>query len=508
MKKRKNIILLIVAVFVAFSSIAYKRISNLKSGEEYGIDAFYHVKMADGGPLICLQKTFPHTTMSIWKESFYDKELGFHLVLSMLRHWKRLFHFSLEPPFHLSALFFIALNLAVIAFLAYRFDPKFAFLWPIFYLFIAPGFTNRMLMLRPHSISITLLLLAAYFFPKVLTLKQWFIPLIFPICFVYSYSNPHFVLIPAGLWAIFLGADKRFKTGFFVIIVTILSLVMAMVIHPQFPNTFIIWKVQCVDVVTEILFANYDIGIAEELVPPTKLWILYNVGILILGFFNVIIFILFSYIYSFKKSNIYTRYFICLQTFFVLGLFLSIRFIEYATPFAVLTSALLWYDIRTLANESNKAYKYQLAIVLVIVLFPIFALPWTSRLKLMPSRQFSEYGKWAKINLPIGTAVTNIGWGDFTRLFYSAPHCRYSVGLDPMFAFAYKPDYTKKMRKFHKGEYIIFPKEMRALTGADFAFIGLANNSEKRRADVMIKRLGYRPIYIGKDGCLLDLRDR
>ena len=508
MKKRKNIIFLLIAVVVAFTSIAYKRVSTLESGEEYGVDAFYHVKMADGGPLICLQKKFPHTTMSIWKEHFYDKELGFHLVLTTIRSWKRLLHFSSEPPFHLSALFFILLNLGVFAFLAYRFDPEFAFLWPIFYLFLAPGFTNRMLMLRPHSLSITLLLLAAYFFPKVLTRKQWLIPLIFPICFVYSYSNPHFILIPAGLWAIFLGADKKFKTAFFVVAVAILSLAMAMLIHPQFPNTFIIWKIQCVDVVTEILFANYDIGIARELVSPTRSWLFYNIAIFILGFLNVIFFILFSYRYSLKKSTVYTRYFICLQTFFVVGLFFSIRSIEYATPFAVLTFALLWYDIRTHANVSNKAYKYQLAIVVVIVLLPVFALPWTSQLKLMSSRQFKEYGQWAKINLPAGTVVTNIGWGDFTRLFYNAPHCRYSVGLDPMFAFAYKPDYTKKMRKFHKGEYIIDPKEMRALTGADFAFIGLSDSSERRRADVMIKKLGYRPVYIGKDGCLFDLRSR
>ncbi len=74
-----------------------------------------------------------------------------------------------------------------------------------------------------------------------------------------------------------------------------------------------------------------------------------------------------------------------------------------------------------------------------------------------------------------------------------------------MFAYAYNPKATLKMRGFHKGEYIILPEEMSSITGAEYAFIGLSDNSERKRAGDMIKMLGYSPVYIGRDGCLFSL---
>jgi hypothetical protein len=506
MKNRKNIILLLTALFITFSLLAYKRISELNSGEEYGVDAFYHVTMADGGPLFCISRTFPHTDMSIWKEHFYDKELIFHLILSAGRHWKALIGVSLEPPFHFSSLLFIFLSVGTIGFLTYRFDPKYAFLWPLLYFPLAPGFTNRLLMLRPHNLSIVILLFSTWLFPKVITYKQLWIPALFSFLFVYSYSNPHFILIPAFLWGMFLIVKHEYKLAFSIVGVTFLSLILAMLIHPQSPNTFILWKVQCVDVVREIIFNGYDIGIASELKSPDSAWLTYNLGVIILGTLNLIAAIIATIRNSFSKLSVYTRFFLILQTAFIIGIFFSIRSIEYAVPFSILTSALLWHDLRNNEGLASKQFKLQLSCLVIIILLPVFALPWTSKLKLHPSRQFSDYGKWAREHLSPGTLVANIGWGDFTRLFHTAPHCRYLVALDPMFAYAYNPEFAIKMRRFHKGEYIIYPDEMKQITGADFAFIGLSNKSEIRRMKVMITRLGYHPIYIGKDGCLFDLR--
>ena len=71
-----------------------------------------------------------------------------------------------------------------------------------------------------------------------------------------------------------------------------------------------------------------------------------------------------------------------------------------------------------------------------------------------------------------------------------------------MFAYAYNPKATLKMRGFHKGEYIILPEEMSSITGAEYAFIGLSDNSERKRAGDMIKMLGYSPVTSeGTDAC-------
>lgn len=507
MKNQQQIILLAISIVIAFSFLSYRRFASLKSGEELGVDVFYHVKMADGGPLFCLQRTFPHTDLSIWKTRFYDKELAFHLVLSIIRHWQHFLGLNPDPPFHFPALAILLLNLIIISWIAFRFDPKYAYLWPLLYVFISPGFANRLLMLRPHHMAIILLVLAGYCFPKVISKKQLWIPASFAVLFVYTYSNPHFILIPAFIWALFLAGKKDYKLGWWVMGMTLLGLVLAMLIHPQSPNTFVLWKVQCIDVPLEIVFGGIDLGIGPELKSPSTAWLLFNIGIFLLGTINLAAFITFCRWFSWSKTGIYTRYFLCLQTLFIPGLFFSIRPIEYAVPFAVLSTALLWRDFQKQEEITLRLRRTVLAVIMAIVVLPILAFPWTFMLQLQPSRYFAEYREWARENLPPGTLVANIGWGDFTRLFYSAPHCRYLVALDPMFAYAANPETTMKMRQFHKGVYIIYPGEMKKITGADFAFIGLADESEKRRADAMIKKLGYRPVYIGRDGCLFDLRN-
>ena len=309
MRKRINIILLLFSLCITFSFFAYRRITELNYGEEYGVDAFYHAAMADGGPLFCLSRTFPHTEMSIWKEHFYDKELIFHIIVSAIRHWKVLIGVPLTPPFHSSSFFFILLSIGTISFLAYRFDPEYAFLWPLLYISLAPGFANRLLMLRPHNLSIVILLFATWFFPKVTTWKQLWIPVLFSFLFVYSYSNPHFILIPAFVWGGFLVVKKKYKLASSVVGITFLSLLLAMFIHPQFPNTFILWKVQCVDVVREIIFGGYDIGIGPELKSPDSKWLIYNLGVIILGILNLFAATIPRIRNSFLKLSIYTHFF-------------------------------------------------------------------------------------------------------------------------------------------------------------------------------------------------------
>src|SRR3989339_143649 len=166
-RKNIHIVLLLISLILAASFLISRRVCNLKSGEELGVDVFYHMTMADGGPVFCIQRTFPHTDMSVWKDHFYNKELFFHLFLSAIRHWGIITGFSTSAPFHFPAAALIVLNLGVFGFLAYRADAKYAFLWPLLYVTLSPGFTNRLLMVRPHNFAIIILLAAAWSFSGI-----------------------------------------------------------------------------------------------------------------------------------------------------------------------------------------------------------------------------------------------------------------------------------------------------------------------------------------------------
>ena len=520
----KYLFFLFAAFIISFSIIAYQRITKLKKGEEYGVDAFYHAKMADAGPLFCLKKTFPHTTQSIWLNHFYDKELFFHIYLSAVRKWEVLLKGKAQsPPFNIAYFAVFLLHLSIVSFLFFKAGPKFAFLALIPYVLLVPGFRNRILMLRPHHFAIIFMLLSSWAFIQIDSHKKLWIPALFAFLFVYSYSNPHFLLIPAASTAVVFILNKNFKLAVSLFVVSILSLLAFMTIHPQFPNTFIVWKIQCIDVIIEAIKANRLKGVSLELGPPDINWLKYNFPLFFIVFLNYCLFsfLLFQYYSQITNENnkniskpsllisIINRFrpltlsFILLQSFFCILLFFSMRAIEYALPFTLLTFIALIHDInKNKFIATNKLYALSISVLLI---FPLITYNWTSKLQNIPSKEFASFSLWAKKHLPPGTIIANLGWGDFTRLFYAAPHCRYLLGLEPMFGYAQNPSLYKKMRLFHIGTYIIYPEEMKKLTKADFAFIGASDESERKRAFVMTKYLRYKPVYSSNDGTLFIL---
>jgi hypothetical protein len=120
-KLKKSTILLFLAFITAFSIIAFQRISKLKNGEEFGVDVFYHIQMADAGPIVCLQKSFPHTTQSMWLNHFYDKEMFFHIFLSAVRKWEVLLKGKAQgPPFNTAFFAVIIFHLLIFSFILYQ----------------------------------------------------------------------------------------------------------------------------------------------------------------------------------------------------------------------------------------------------------------------------------------------------------------------------------------------------------------------------------------------------
>ena len=75
-------------------------------GAENSADAYYHVARADAFPEVWRATAMPQMTMSLWHERFYDKELGYHLLLGVARRAATALGAAPGPPFHLEALAF------------------------------------------------------------------------------------------------------------------------------------------------------------------------------------------------------------------------------------------------------------------------------------------------------------------------------------------------------------------------------------------------------------------
>ena len=247
---------LTAAIVIPLAFLLFVRVYVLCPDGEYDSDSFYHAAMAEFGPEFFAAKEFPNVTLSVWQERFSDKELGFHLLLWGMFRVNDWLGFGNAPPFHLPSLVLCALLLAAFALLLHRFRIRNLWRWTLLLVTVSSTFTLRLTALRPHLLAITLFVLAAWCFCSPRLMKgnrRWGVLALAGLAFGYCYSNPHFILMPVGAYALaVLWKDRDWKALGYPL-VALGGVLVALLLHPQFPNSFLIWKLQGVDVVLGML---------------------------------------------------------------------------------------------------------------------------------------------------------------------------------------------------------------------------------------------------------------
>jgi len=498
----------LIAILIPYLWLAAVRLLSLDPGGEATNDSFYHVAMADRFPEACVSNTFPWTTMSIWKDHFYDKELLYHAALSGLRSYSRFLGLSLDPPFHFPALIFDLLLIGVFVMLATSLRIPKPYLFSTVLVMLCPFFTQRLLMLRPHVLAITIML--AYCWHLTSTRRLW-LSFVFGFFTAYAYSNPHFILLPAAIFGL-LTFRKELRMAWMVPLTTLAGLLAGLTLHPQFPNTFLLWKIQCVDVIRQTVLQESPVYLGTELYHPDPFWIRQNITFFMLLLLNGTGLCFLLHRIRLRDLSFDTSLFLILQIVTTLGVLVSMRVVEYGWPFAVLVTGLLFRDLllngffeRFTARVREKvALGLNAAVAIALLVFGFYVIRWVTPYQTRELLEFSDWAsnsEWASKNLPAGTHIANPNWSDFPALFYSAPQFRYSLGIEPMFAYDAMPEKITKLEAFRTGGVMLSPQELAKLTQARFAFISMP--AWRLAKDMHLS--GYFFVYQGDDGWLFDL---
>ncbi len=498
-----------LAVGVPFGWLVWQRLATLAPGRENSVDCFYHVRMADLGLRVCFSRTFPWTQLSIWRDHFHDKELLFHVVLSGMRAIGDWLALPAGPPFHWLTLLF---SLAVVAtFAAVARGLRLPWI-PALCIVLAAGspfFTLRITMLRPHNLAIVLMLMAVWGCHRTTSRRRLWIPFALGWLFVYGYSNPHFVLLPVLAFAVVRWRDDR-RLALAMPGLAVGGLVTGLLIHPQFPNGFAIWRVQCLQVVHQILFEAAPVHIGDEMLRPNLHWILEN-GLVLFTMPVASAWLAVMLHRRLRQSasrwRPETLALLLMQAITAVGCFLSQRTIEYACPFGLLAIGLLLRDLRDLgwgdgcSTDRRRALYVGVAAALAVLLalMPLYGI---RRHRPGFAAPFDEFGAWAATALPTGLYLANVDWSDFPMLFYSAPHLRYSLGLDPMFGYYQDPERIARLERFRTGALQLTPTQVKALVGSRYIFMSAALTHLSRD----LYEQGYVILWQGEvDGWVYDL---
>lgn len=508
---KRSICQFILAVAIPLLFLAFLRMAILCKDGETDPDAFYHAKLAELGPKTFLAKKFPTLTLSVWSEAFSDKELGLHLVLRALYKSANLFGIFCSPPFHFYSLALLFIFFATLCILLQYWKISSPFYYTGLTCVIYYTFTLRLLFVRAYLLAMTLLLLTVLLLSIEELRKRpqfrYFALLVIGMLYSYSYSNPHFIIAPVAAFAIAEFIEEgKYRHLFILPIIALVGVILGLCLHPQFPNTWIILKVQCWDVLKMIFGTGTEAQIKGGNEFYVKTWhtLLRAPLLAIMPLFLAGMLLArkkFWFNEEWRKRRVFNAMLILHLCTFIAFLFFF-RFIELAMPSAIIFAALVVQESqnagkRTIFLSSHMAAAYALSAALIM--FPAFL-----SVKGNNHKAYTGLAQWTKEKgLPEGTIIANPRWGAFPMLFYAMPQYRFLNGLDPMFAYAYDQEKTIKIEKLRTRKEIPSPEEVRKLCNSNYLFV---SHEEAKLAEELLKR-NYKILYQGWDGWLFSLEE-
>lgn len=474
---------------------------------EISADAYYHVAMAELGPSVFCAKTFPWLELSVWRDTFADKELLYHFALWGIVRTQEFLGLNTDAPFHLPAVVFMGISLLAFLYTMKRLgvSPPLILAMSILMPLAIPNFTFRFLMLRPHVLSLAFLLLLIAMLSKGSLRSRSFWTLGISFFYTWSYSNPQFILIPAAVFALVGFREDSWKS-LWIFAAAVAGVLLGLLIHPQFPNSFLIWKVQSWDALFGPMMSdgaakNISLMPPKEMMSPMLSWHKIAIPFYVFSYFT---FLCLARLIEFRGFSSLPSHVIAiaiLSLLFTGGIFVVQRTIEYAAPFTVLLAGLV-FD-RALKEKiflpwRDRPMKFCLALTLLAIAMACFSSVMNISISRGTTPPAKEIGEWMGKNLPENAVLVNLNWGDFPTIFHANRKQVYLWGMDPAFSIAANPKKTRDLERLLLAPEHLTPRRLALLTGARYAFV-LA-----KREDYVeyLKDRGWRPVYETEQGCV------
>lgn len=447
-KQTRRILFLAGAVLLPVMWLFVCRLLVFGSAEN-SLDVFYHIRIASEGPGVFLAREFPALQLSVWCDTFADKEMLFHFLLWLLTGVRKIFCGEIAPPFHFEYLFFLLLMSGAFVFAARQggVRARTIFAGCLLPLLLTAGACTRLTMLRPHLLSVALLLIAFGLLAKGTWKQRSLWMLLLSFIYAWSYSNPHFIAIPALVYAVFEWREHKFR-AFLPVLTALCGVLLGLLIHPQSPNSFLIWKVQSLDALAGPLSSSAadPNHIPAELLPANGRDFVTSIPLYLMAFANLVLIARIVESRGRARLPVPSAAAALFGLLFTMAFFWMKRAMEYAAPFTALGFIGLMdsvmrddvpFPILKLHWKKAAWGLMALSVILGCISTACYAARGNGFRERPRLRQYLE------TNFAPGTAVLNADWSDFPQLYFEAPQLRWQWGLDPAFSRAENERKTK-----------------------------------------------------------------
>ena len=318
------------------------------------------------------------------------------------------------------------------------------------------------------------------------------------------------ICVTAFLFGLGWFPKERWK-AFAALPCSIAGIFCGLLIHPQSPNTLLIWKIQALDALLAPISGSVTIRLpfATELEAPKFAWIL-----LALPAILSVYFLMMAYIRAIEKEGLKqippNLNVLVLSAFFWTCAMctISIRPVEYAIPSLCLAGMMMLpyakeHRLFSVTEHEKGVWIFLVSLLLICGGFTVnnVSLNLAKWSKPAPVRM-AEY---LRKNLPPGTRIANPVWSDFPYLFYAAPEFEYTWALDPMFGYAYAPDKISTISKLTLNRIRREPSSVLSkATGAEYAVVLFRDYNHLGRYFELT--CGWKVLYLDSDGWVFKLK--
>jgi len=388
-----------------------------------GFDGYYNIKTSDMIKQEGFVKEFPWTKHSILANDYADIQILFRIILVPFTF------FGLEFGAKIASIIFGTIAFGIFYWFLVQNRIKYAFFWTLLYLFTAESLMYRFLLPRQMPLVIALMILTIYFLQK----KKYLFLGLTSLVFVLIHSSFVFQIFLILIYFI-LGKIFSKKLDFKILFYPFIGIILALLIHPNFPNNIFL-------LYTQIFKVNLIGNLFNVEWKPWTFFDFMKNNFLVLVYLTITLFILIK-----EKTISKTKtFYLSLTIFFFVFTILSRRMQEFLVPFSVLTLSLFSNNYYGIFNKNNflKYFKIIAIVILVIAAVGNFVLLRDEIKRNDFLHNYENCAEWMKDNIEKGSLVFNNAYA-FPYLFFKNSDLIYTHGVDLTYSYLYDQEEFEK----------------------------------------------------------------
>lgn len=415
--------LLIASILIlGFCVIGYAQFS---TPALYDADGYLHIRMAeflrDFGP----KYNFHWARYSVFNGRFADKDFLYHTLLIPFTFFKNIFFGAKVASF-----IFAGLLLTGFYFALRRYSNKSILPFFLISFFLSDGFIENICRPRPLTIVILITILSIHF---IMDKSRWLVfitALFYSLIHVTSPLIIFYALIVEGV-RFFDKKEFYFKT----ILYAFFGVLLGFIIHPNFPNNFIVFYLN------SILVPLYTIktGVLElgaEFFPINTREYLLSYPVVVIG---IVIFTLLA-MFKAVKARFETKAFLVLAMFFFVLSFICRRYLGHGYLIILIGLSYYFSDAFETGKKLNKFVLTGLSALLIVLGINTFnAVKYNAFVSTVINGHYERAGRWMEKNIPKGELIFHSNWSDSQYFIGLNPKNDYFVTLDPVYMYQWNP---------------------------------------------------------------------